>query len=202
MFSARAAITTVKWTLKCIMGIVAGLIVFFIVLGVQAAENPSSEWEDGGAPGQTVTPVELVIYSQTDGLDELDGIKHQTAGLQNHCEKQKSVGCEISNHQRDKSRLRTRIKTRNPQSRTSKKCKTPFKRHEKTSLSDTQHRSPVCHPQPAWLIAKAAVSRGSEKTVLMLCEGWMQNNAFAISCSITYSACAVQPTAHLKFIIH
>lgn len=87
MFSAYAAKTTVKWTLKCIVGIVAGLVVFFIVLGVQAAENPSSEGEDGGAPGQTVTPVELVIYSQTDGLDKLDGIKHQTAGLQNHCEK-------------------------------------------------------------------------------------------------------------------
>lgn len=86
MFSAQAAtITTVKWTLKCIVGI---LIVIFIVFGVQAVENRSSEREDGGSPGQTVPPVKFVVYFQTDGLDELDGIQHQTAGLQNHCSKE------------------------------------------------------------------------------------------------------------------
>lgn len=84
-----------------------GLIIIFVVLRVQAVENGSAEGEDGGSPGQTVPPVELVVYSQTDGLDELDGIQHQTAGLQDHCEKQKSAGNEICNHQRDKSRLRT-----------------------------------------------------------------------------------------------
>lgn len=47
-------------------------------------------------------------------------------------ETEKSVGWEISNHQRDESRLRTWIKTRNPQSPTSKKCKTPLKRHGNT----------------------------------------------------------------------
>jgi len=63
------------------VGVVACLVVIFIVLRVQAVENGSSEGEDGGSPGQTVAPVKLVIYSQTDSLDELDRIQHQTAGL-------------------------------------------------------------------------------------------------------------------------
>lgn len=70
-----------KRTLKCIVGVVAFLVIIFIVLRVQAVENGSSEGEDGGSPGQTVAPVKLVVYSQTDGLDELDGIQHQTASL-------------------------------------------------------------------------------------------------------------------------
>lgn len=63
------------------MGVVACLVVIFVVLRVQAVENRSSEGEDGGSPSQTVAPVKLVVYAQTDGLDELNGIQHQTAGL-------------------------------------------------------------------------------------------------------------------------
>lgn len=62
-----------------------GSVVVVVVLGVQAVQDGSPEREDGGAPGQTVTPVELVVYSQADGLDELDGEQDQATGLQDNC---------------------------------------------------------------------------------------------------------------------
>lgn len=62
-----------------------GSVVVVVVLGVQAVQDGSPEREDGGAPGQAVTPVELVVYSQADRLDELDGEQDQATGLQDNC---------------------------------------------------------------------------------------------------------------------
>lgn len=63
----------------------AGSVVVVVVLGVQAVQDGSSKREDGGAPSQAVTPVKLVIYSQADRLNELDGEKDQATGLQDDC---------------------------------------------------------------------------------------------------------------------
>lgn len=59
------------------------LVILLVVLGVEAVEDPPAEGEDGPTPGQAVAPVELVVDPQVDGLNELDGIEDQTAGLQN-----------------------------------------------------------------------------------------------------------------------
>lgn len=61
------------------------LVVIFIVLGVEAVEDCSSEGEDGGSPGQAVAPVKLVVYPQADRLDELDGEQNQAAHLEHRC---------------------------------------------------------------------------------------------------------------------
>jgi len=61
------------------------LVVVFIVFGVEAIEDGSSEGEDGGSPGQAVAPVELVVHPQTDRLYELDGKEDQAAHLEHHC---------------------------------------------------------------------------------------------------------------------
>lgn len=61
------------------------LVVVFIILGVEAIEDGSSKREDGGSPGQAVTPVELVVHPQTDHLYELDGEEDQAAHLEHHC---------------------------------------------------------------------------------------------------------------------
>lgn len=63
----------------------AGSVVIVVVFGVQAVQDGSSEREDGGAPSQAITPVELVVYSQADRLDELDGEQDQATGLQDNC---------------------------------------------------------------------------------------------------------------------
>lgn len=65
----------------------AGSVVVIVVLGVQAVQDGSSKREDGGAPSQAVPPVKLVIYSQADRLDELDGEKDQATSLQDDCGK-------------------------------------------------------------------------------------------------------------------
>lgn len=62
-----------------------GLVVVFIVLGVEAIENGPSEREDGGPPGQAIAPVKLVVYPQADRLNELNGVEDQTADLKHHC---------------------------------------------------------------------------------------------------------------------
>lgn len=61
------------------------LVVIFIVLGVEAVEDGSSEREDGGSPGQAVAPVKLMVHPQVDRLDELDGEQNQAAHLEHHC---------------------------------------------------------------------------------------------------------------------
>ena len=60
------------------------LVVVFIVLGVEAVEDGSSEREDGGSPGQAVAPVKLMVDPQTDRLYELDGKQDQAAHLKHH----------------------------------------------------------------------------------------------------------------------
>lgn len=60
------------------------LVILLVVLGVEAVEDPPAEGEDGPAPGQAIAPVELMVDPQVDGLDELDGVEDQTAGLQNN----------------------------------------------------------------------------------------------------------------------
>lgn len=61
------------------------LVVVFIVLGVEAVEDGSSEGEDGGSPGQAVAPVKLMVHPQRDRLDELDGEQNQAAHLEHRC---------------------------------------------------------------------------------------------------------------------
>lgn len=63
----------------------AGSVVVVVVLGVQAVQDGSSERKDGGTPSQAITPVKLVVYSQADRLDELDGEQNQATGLQDNC---------------------------------------------------------------------------------------------------------------------
>lgn len=65
-------------------GAIQALVILLVVLGVEAVEDAAAKWEDGAAPGQAVAPVELVVDPQVDGLDELDGVEHQAAGLQDH----------------------------------------------------------------------------------------------------------------------
>lgn len=60
------------------------LVVLLVVLGVEAVEDPPAEGKDGPAPGQAVAPVELVVDPQADGLDELDGVEDQAAGLEDN----------------------------------------------------------------------------------------------------------------------
>lgn len=67
------------------------LVVVFIVLGIEAVEDGSSEGEDGGSPGQAVAPVKLMVHPQCDRLDELDGEQNQAAHLEHHC-KNKTTG--------------------------------------------------------------------------------------------------------------
>lgn len=66
-------------------GFVGVLVVIFIVLGVEAVEDSSSEREDGGSPSQAVAPVKLVVHPQADRLNELDGEQNQAAHLEHHC---------------------------------------------------------------------------------------------------------------------
>lgn len=61
------------------------LVVIFIVLGVEAVEDGSSEREDGGPPGHAVAPVKLVVDPQADRVDELDGEQNQAVDLEHHC---------------------------------------------------------------------------------------------------------------------
>lgn len=61
------------------------LVVVFVVLGVEAVEDGSPEREDGGSPGQAVAPVKLVVHSQADRLNELDGKQDQAAHLEHRC---------------------------------------------------------------------------------------------------------------------
>lgn len=57
------------------------------MLWVEAVEDGTSKGEDGGSPGQAVTPVKLMVDSQADALYELDGEKDQAAHLKNNCKK-------------------------------------------------------------------------------------------------------------------
>lgn len=63
---------------------IQALVILLVVLGVEAVEDATAKWKNGAAPRQAVAPVELVVDPQVDGLDELDGVEHQAAGLQDH----------------------------------------------------------------------------------------------------------------------
>lgn len=60
------------------------LVVFLIILGVEAVQDSPTKREDGPAPGQTISPVELMVDSQVDALNELDGVEYQAAGLEDN----------------------------------------------------------------------------------------------------------------------
>lgn len=65
------------------------LVVVFVVFRVEAVEDGASKREDGGSPGQAVTPVKFMIHPQTDRLYELNGEQDQAAHLKHHCKGQK-----------------------------------------------------------------------------------------------------------------
>lgn len=71
------------------------LVILLVVLGVQAVEDSPAEGEDGPPPGQAVAPVELVVDSQVDALDELDGVEDQAEGLQDHWRGQEDHTCHL-----------------------------------------------------------------------------------------------------------
>lgn len=62
-------------------------VVVFIVFGVEAVEEGTSEREDGGSPCQAVAPVKFMVDPQTDCLYELDGEENQAAHLEHNCKK-------------------------------------------------------------------------------------------------------------------
>lgn len=69
---------------RVVHGGIQALVILLVVFGVEAVEDAAAEGEDGATPGQAVAPVELVVDPQVNGLDELDGVEHQAAGLQDH----------------------------------------------------------------------------------------------------------------------
>lgn len=58
------------------------LVVFLIVLGIEAVEDSPTEGKDGASPGQAVAPVKFMVDPEVDTLDELDRVEDQTAGLE------------------------------------------------------------------------------------------------------------------------
>ena len=64
---------------------VASVHPIFVYVRAHAEQDSPPQHEDGGPPAQAVAPVELVVRLQDGPINELDGIEHQGAGLEDRC---------------------------------------------------------------------------------------------------------------------